>query len=322
MDCLTVHDHLSTYLDHDVPLQMHLALDQHFELCPTCRNELAQLHTMTAWVRDFPLMEPSPLFLQHVCERVERLPQRPRLPFFRRLAGALPLQAAAALVVVVSAALVWQLTPHVRQGQKPEVEPPARIEPWLSREHNVTPILDGPPFEPLLEEPFPTPAPLVQAPLRRPGFMAREEFMRFGRELSAMPLLTGMPAEVREVRIGEVSFFPSLVLRATDPVQIAQQIWELVPRTGGELLQSQGMVTPADRAAWGSVRLTLSITADRYQALLEAIRQLSGTAVTEERLAIIGRELPVGSPGSLWRIDHAPPAKATLMTLVITILPR
>jgi hypothetical protein len=95
-----------------------------------------------------------------------------------------------------------------------------------------------------------------------------------------------------------------------------------VPRTGGALLQSQGMVTPAGRASRGPVRLSLSIAVDRYQALLDAIRQLPGTAVTEERMALIGRELPLGSPGSLWRIEHAQPAKAPLMTLVITILPR
>jgi hypothetical protein len=319
MDCRTVHDYLSTYLDHDVPLQTRLVLDQHFVSCPQCRDELAQLHRMTAWIRDFSLIEPSPMFLQHVCERVERLPHRSWLPLFRRLAGALPLQAAAALIVVVSAALVWQMTPHLWRGPVQESNPPARIEPLISRQRSVTPILDAQPFEPTLEESFPTPAPLVQAPPKRPGFMVREEFVRFGRELPAMPLLSSMQAEGQ---VGEVSLFPSLTLRAADPVQAAQQIWELVPRTGGELLQSQGMVTPAGRASRGPVQLTLSITADRYQTLLDAIRQLSGTAVAEERMAIIGRELPLGSPGSLWRIGHAQPAKATLMTLVITILPR
>jgi hypothetical protein len=319
MDCRTVHDQLSTYLDHDVPLQTRLLLDQHFEACPQCRHELAQLHTMTTWVRDFPLIEPSSRFLQDVRERVARVPTRSPLPFFRRLAGAFPLQAAAALVVVVSAVVVWQMTPHLWRGQVQEVEPPARSEPWFSRERSVTPILDAPTFEPMLEESFPTPAPLVQAPLRRPGFMAREEFVRFWRELPPMPLPTGMQAEGR---VGEVSLFPSLTLRAADPVQTAQQIWELVPRTGGALLQSQGMVTPAGRASRGPVRLSLSIAVDRYEALLDAIRQLPGTAVTEERMAIIGRELPLGSPGSLWRIEHAQPAKAPLMTLVITILPR
>jgi len=125
MDCQTVHDHLSIYLDHGVPLRTRLVLDQHLESCPQCCHELARLHTITAWVRDFPLIEPSPMFLQHVREQVERLPHRSKLSFFRRLAGALPLQVAAALLVVVSAALVWQMTPHVQQGQVQEANPPA-----------------------------------------------------------------------------------------------------------------------------------------------------------------------------------------------------
>jgi hypothetical protein len=119
-----------------------------------------------------------------------------------------------------------------------------------------------------------------------------------------------------------VTFFPSLTLRAADPVQAAQQIWELVPQIGGELLQSQGMLTPADRTTRGVVRLTLAITADRYQTLLEAIRQLSATTVTDERMAIIGRELPQASSGSLWRIDHSQVVKTPRMTLAITILRR
>jgi hypothetical protein len=319
MDCRTVHDHLSTYLDHDVPLHMRLVLDQHFESCAQCCQELARLYTVSTWVRDFPRVEPSPMFLQHVRDQVERLPHRSKLPLFRRLAGALPLQVAAALVVVMSAALVWQMAPHVQQGHVPEVDPPTHSEPWLSREHRVSPILDVPPFDPALEEPWPTPLPLVQAPPRWSGFKAREGFVRFGREVSAMPLLVGMPVEGW---VGEVRFFPSLTLQATDPVQAAQQIWELVSRTGGELLQSQGMVTPADRHSQGVVGLTLSITADRYQTLLEAIRRLSGIAATEERMAISGRELPLASSGSLQRVEHSQVANTPQMTLVITILRR
>jgi len=319
MDCRIVHDHLSTYLDHVLPLQTRALLDQHFEACPQCCAAVAQLQTVTAWVRDLPRIEPSSTFLQQVCERVERLPHRSRVGFFRRLAGALPLQAAAALVLVVSAALVWQITPYLWQGQGPEVESPLRHEPWISRERSVTPSFEAPPFEPMLEESFSTPAPLVQVPHRRPGFMAREEFVRLGRELPAMPLLAGMPAEGQ---VGEVSLFPSLTLRADDPVHAAQQIWELVPRTGGALLQSQGMVTPAGRPLRGPVRVTLSIAADRYQSLLNTIRQVPGTTVTEERMAIIGRELPSGATAALQWTEHSPATKAPLMTLVITILPR
>jgi anti-sigma factor RsiW len=319
MDCRTVRDQLSTYLDHDVPLQRRAALDQHVEACPACHNELAQLHMMTAWVHDFPRIAPSPMFLQQVCERVERVPHRTKLPFFRRLTAALPLQAVAALVVAVSAVLVWQMTPFLWQGRGQEMESPAPIEPWTSREGRVTPMLEAPPFEPMLEEPLPAPVPLVQAPSQRPGFIAPEEFVRVGREIPAVPLLAGLQAEGWG---SEVSLFPSVTLRAADPVLAAQQIWELVPRTGGALLQSQGMVTPAGRASRGPVQLTLSITVDRYQALLNAIRQLPGTAVTEERMAIIGREPRLGSRGPVWRIEHAQTPRTPLVTLVITILPR
>jgi hypothetical protein len=319
MDCRTVHDHLSTYLDRELPQQKRALLDEHFEACPPCRTALAQLEAVTTWVRDWPRVEPSAAFLQQVCERVERLPQQSRVGLFRRLAGTLPLQAAAALIVVVSAALVWQMAPNLWHGQEQETDPPARVEPLLSRERGVTPVLDVPPFEPTLEEPFQPPAPLVQVPPRQPAFMAREEFVRFGREFPAMPLLTGMPAEGRG---GGVAFFPSLTLRADDPVQATQQIWELVPHTGGALLQSQGMVTPTSRASREPVEVTLSIAADRYQTLLDAIRKVPGTTVTEERMAIVGRDLPPGATASLWRIEHPQATKAPLMTLVITILPR
>ena len=319
MDCRTVHDHLSIYLDHAVPLQTRLVLDQHLESCPTCGHEFARLHTITAWVRDFPLIEPSPMFLQHIRDQVECLPHRSKLSFFRRLAGAFPLQVAAAMVVVVSAALVWRMMPHMQQGQVGEVHPPAHSEPWLSRERSVVPMLDIPAFEPAIEESLPTPAPLVQASPRWAGFMAQEEVIRVGREYPAMPRFTGMPVGGRS---GEVTFFPSLTLRAADPVQAAQQIWELVPRTGGELLQSQGMITPADQTSRGVVRLTFSITADRYQTFLDAIRQLAGTTVTEERMAIIGRELPQASSGLLWRIEPAQVAKTPQMTVVMTIVRR
>jgi hypothetical protein len=319
MDCQTVRDQLSSYLDHDVPLQMRRGLDQHFESCPKCRQDLAQLHQSIAWLRDFPLIEPSPMLLQHVRERVEPLLPRARLPFFRRLAGVTPLQAAAALAVVVSATLIWQMTPYLHWGQTADVAPPARIEPWSAREPRVTPVLDVPPFEAPLEDSFPIPAPLVQAPSRRPELVAREEFVHYGRELPMPPQFAGMLADGR---IGTVALFPSLTLRAADPVQTAQQIWELVPKTGGELLQSQGMITPTNRTPRGTVRLTLSIAASHYQALLDTIRQLPDTTLTEERMAVIGGEGSLGASASLRYIEHTPATAIPQLTMVISILRR
>jgi predicted anti-sigma-YlaC factor YlaD len=148
MDCRTVHNHLSIYLDRELPQQTRALLDEHFEACHPCRTALAQLEAVTTWVRDWPRIEPSAAFLQQVRERVERLPQQSRVGLFRRLAGTLPLQAAATLIVVVSAALIWQITPNLWHGQEQEIDPPARVEPWLSHERRVTPVLDVPPFEP------------------------------------------------------------------------------------------------------------------------------------------------------------------------------
>jgi hypothetical protein len=264
-------------------------------------------------------MEPSPLFIQRVRQQVEGLPHVAKSTFFRRLRGALPLQVAAAMVVAVSATLIWQMKPYVQPGQAPEVHPPAYSEPWSSHERNVTPALDAPPIEPAFEESLPIPAPLVQAAPRWAGLIVQEEVVRVGREFPGMPRLTGLSAGGWS---GELAFFPSLTLRAVDPAQTAQQVWELVPRMGGELLQSQGMVTPADRTARGMVRLTVAITADRFPMLLESIRLLSGTTVTEERIAIVGREFPQGSSGTLWSVGHTQGAKTAPLTVVMTILRR
>jgi hypothetical protein len=82
------------------------------------------------------------------------------------------------------------------------------------------------------------------------------------------------------------------------------------------------MVTPAGYASRGPVKVTLTLGAERYQALLEAIRQLPGTQLTEERMTFISRELRPAPGGSLRHIDYAQTSMTPQMTLVITILPR
>jgi len=319
MDCQTVQHNLSAYLDHDVPLFTRQLLDEHFTRCPQCRCELTRFQTMATWVRSFPALDPSSTFLEQVCERVEHLPSGSPTPLFRRLVGALPLQAAAALVVAVSAALLWQMTPSLWHRQELQNPAPTWIEPWTSRDSAPTPLMAPPPFDVPLEESFQVPAPLVQAPPQRPLFTSYEESGRMARDVATIPTMAGLPTEAR---VGEVSLFPSVVLRAADPVQAAQQIWEIVPQMGGALLQSQGMVTPAGYASRGPVKVTLTLGAERYQALLEAIRQLPGTQLTEERMTFISRELRPTPGGSLRHLDYAQTSMTPQMTLVITILPR
>jgi hypothetical protein len=317
MECQTVHEHLSAYLDRELPLHTREQLDDHFAHCPPCRFTYTQLQTMTTWVRDFPPIEPSPLFVQQVTQRVDHPAKRSAPLFFRRLLGTFPMQVAAALVLVVSAAVLWQITPDVWQGQQPP--PPVRIEPRNAQDSTFAPLADVPAVEPFLEEPAPLPAPLVQVPLRQPVWTSRAEPPRVLREVSSMPQLAGLPAEGR---MGEFALFPSFVLRATDPVQTAQHVWETVPRLGGALLQVQGMATPTDQSARGPVTVTFSLAAARYQTFLDAIRQLPDITVVEERLAFIGWELSPGAAGAFRRLEYAPAATTPHMTMVITILPR
>jgi hypothetical protein len=313
MDCRTVHEQLSAYVDGDLPAPMREALDRHFAQCPACQRTCVELQTVIAWVRDLPSIAPSPTFLHQVTAQVERRAAPAGGTLVRRLVGALPLQVAAALVFVVSAVLVWQLTPYVWRTSP--IEAPRPSEPWISQERAIAPTMDLPP-EPFFGEP-PPPAPLVQVP-QRSWWMAREESWRLARDVSAMPMVVGGPAEGRG---GELALFPSLVLRAADPVQTAQQVWEMVPRLGGALLHAQGMATPAARASRGPVRVTVTLPAERYQALQEGIAQLPGIAVVEERAAFIGRELLPAAGGSLWRPDSSA-ATPPHLTLAITILPR
>jgi hypothetical protein len=220
-------------------------------------------------------------------------------------------------VLVVSTVVLWQITPDVWQRQ--QTHPPMQIEPWKLQDSTMVPLGDAPSVEPFFEEPPPMPAPLVQAPLRQPVWTSREEPSRIMREVSSIPRLASLPAEGR---VGEFALFPSFVLRAADPVQTAQHVWEIIPRLGGALLQAQGMATPTDQTTRGPVKVTFSLAATRYQAFLDAIRQLPDTAVVEERMAFIGRELSPGSAGTFRRLEYAPAATTPQMTMVITILPR
>jgi hypothetical protein len=318
MDCQTVQHHLSAYLDYDVPLITRQSLDEHFACCRQCQGELTALQTMATWVRSFPTVEPSSNFLQQVCQRVEHLPHAPPTPLFRRLVGAIPLQAAAALVAAVSATLLWQMTSSLWQQQEPQ-RPAPWIEPWISRDTAPTPLMSPPPFDPMLDESPQPPAPLVQVSPRRPLFTSYEEPVRLGRDVALMPTVAGFRTETR---VSEASFPANIVLRAADPVQAVQQVWDIVPRMGGVLLQSQGMATSAGRASRGSVEVTLSVAAERYQVLLEALRQLSGTQVIEERMPSASREQRPASRGSFWHLDYAQTSMTPQTTLVVTVQPR
>jgi len=96
MDCQTVRTHLSAYIDWALARPTRQQLDTHLGTCPECREELAQLETTIAWVRDLPPIEPSPAFLQRVYERIERLRTSIPLHLLHPLVGTVPSSLSAA----------------------------------------------------------------------------------------------------------------------------------------------------------------------------------------------------------------------------------
>ncbi len=313
MDCRTAHSHLSAYLDRALPVPMRERLDTHLGVCLPCRRELAQLQTVISWVRDLPAVEPSPVFLQKLCERVEDIPRRFALRFFRRLSGALPLQVAAAVVLAVSTVVLLRMVPQIGQQQTQSNEPSPRVAPQISRGRNVAPAAEGPPFDHMPQELGPALIPLVQVPAARPALTWREEPRQSTR---GRPGLSFLSIPRGEAEISE------LTLRATDPLQAAQHMAEALRRVGGAPLEPQRIAPPMGSAVQGPLKVTISLPAEHYQPLLEAIRQLPGTIVAEERILRVGRELWQGMGSSPWRAEYPQETAVPQFTLVITILPR
>jgi predicted anti-sigma-YlaC factor YlaD len=319
MDCQTAHDHLSAYLDHTLTMPTRELLDTHLGECPQCRRELRQLQTVIAWVRDLPTIQPSPTFLPQVHERVEQLSRRSLSFFFRRLAGALPLPIAAALMLVVSTALFWQLAPQVWQQHTQPQEPAAPIRPPISLDRLSEPAGEVPSLEPMVEDLGPVPLPLVYAPAARPVATWGERSRSSMAELPDRSMGTGLQSAGPG---REITLFPRVILRAADPGQVAQQMGAVVGRLGGTLLESRRMATPAGRTEREPWRVVLSLRADSYQSLLDAIRRFPGIAVVEERGTLVGHKRQEGSPASSWQAETPQEARSSRLTLVIMILPR
>lgn len=189
----------------------------------------------------------------------------------------------------------------------------------MFQDRAISPPGEAFPFESLLEDLGPSPTPLVQVPVARPAFSRGEERWRGLRDQPGISIMAGLRPTGW---VGELIPVPSLILRAADPGQTAQQIGEIVQRVGGALLESPGVAMLASRASRVPMKLVLSFAPDRYQALLEAIRQLPSAVVAEERMALIGDELWLGPSPSPLQAGQPQEIVVQRSTLVITILPR
>ena len=172
MTCPDAREQLSALLDDALDAAARQSLEAHLAGCADCRRELAALRGTVALLgRLRPAHAPAG-FVDRVTAAVDR-PSWPRRLFdavFRPLRVKLPLEAAAVLLVGVSAVYVYQRTPEVREVARQE-----------AREAPVPPIPAPAPSAPAVPAPapssppaaagpaIPAPAPAPSAPQSRPA---------------------------------------------------------------------------------------------------------------------------------------------------------
>jgi hypothetical protein len=127
MMCHDVREQLSALIDDALASHERETLDAHLATCADCRRELEQLRATAALLRRLPVVRAPAGFVDRVMTAAHRPPWPRRLldALFVPLRVKLPLEAAAVLLVGVSALYVYQQTPEVRELAQQEAREPS-----------------------------------------------------------------------------------------------------------------------------------------------------------------------------------------------------
>ena len=130
MTCHDARPQLSALLDDALSVAERQALEAHLAGCAECRRELEQLRETVALLGRLPPVHAPAGFVDRVMEEAYRPPWPRRLldALFRPLRVKLPLEAAAVLLVGVSALYVYQHAPEVQQVARQET-PASAVAP-------------------------------------------------------------------------------------------------------------------------------------------------------------------------------------------------
>jgi hypothetical protein len=131
MTCHDVRDRLSLLMDEALALPERAAVDAHLATCAECRRELEQLRATVALLDRLPPARAPAGFVDRVMAEAYRpsWPRRALDALFVPLRVKLPLEAAAVLLVGVSALYVYQRTPEVRELARQEAPAPSPAAP-------------------------------------------------------------------------------------------------------------------------------------------------------------------------------------------------
>ena len=164
MTCDEARDRLSAVLDDALAADERARVEAHFEGCAECRRELLQLRRTVALVRTLGPARAPAGFVDRVLEAARPVPWHRRALrwLFWPLPVKLPLEAAALVLVGVTALYVYQRSPELQEAAR--VEAPVASRP-------VAPATPPPPAPPAVATApsSPTPSPAPTPPSAPPG---------------------------------------------------------------------------------------------------------------------------------------------------------
>jgi putative zinc finger protein len=127
MTCPEARELLSALLDEALSPSERQAVEAHLTACADCQRELAELRETVALLNRLPPAHAPAGFVDRVVEKAYRpsWPRRVADAVFRPLRVKLPLEAAAVVLVGISALYVYQRAPEVREVARQEPREPS-----------------------------------------------------------------------------------------------------------------------------------------------------------------------------------------------------
>jgi hypothetical protein len=126
MDCRSIQEKLSFYIDDTLPPQERMAVDEHLRSCRECAADLEELKKTLRHVKSLEEVEPPAWMTQKIMARV-RAEAKPKKALFQRLFYPLyiklPVGAIATIAIVLTTLYVFRtIEPEIRLAKAPTEE--------------------------------------------------------------------------------------------------------------------------------------------------------------------------------------------------------
>lgn len=149
MNCQDVQPQLSEFLEKSLDAIRTKSIESHLISCPACRAEANSLFDCIRQVANLPIVEPPAGFARRVMAHVREIGIEPR--GWKRLIGAfrvaIPIQAAALVMIAVVAVLLYQKETKISQPDPVQLTALPPVSP-LSAEEQTNTALDSAPSRP------------------------------------------------------------------------------------------------------------------------------------------------------------------------------